>query len=189
MVVLALGLDLWQQAAQRNGGTAWFDAVVCAFSRPLQTMLVVSADSLDREWMATVHARDLIGENAQLWDRVAALESALLQLQEASTASARVASLQSAYSGAGPGVQVARVIGVGQGGWSHYYTLNRGREDGVAVRDVAVTTDGVVGQVYAVAARSSRLMPLTEPASAVSVRLRHARDTGILEGIGEWNRG
>jgi rod shape-determining protein MreC len=186
MFVVAMGLDLWQQAARRAGTTMWFDSAVCAVARPLQTTLVVGADAIDREWMATVHARDLIDENAQLWDRVAALESALLQVQEARAAAERVASLQDAYGGVGPGVQIARVIGVGQGGWSHYYTLNRGEADGVGPRDVAVTGDGVVGQVYAVTARSSRLMPITELSSAMSVRLRRSRDTGVLEGIGEW---
>jgi rod shape-determining protein MreC len=186
MFVVAMGLDVWQQAARRAGTTTWFDNAVSGVARPLQTALVVGADAIDREWMATVHARDLIDENTQLWDRVAALESALLQVQEARAASERVASLQDAYGGVGPGVQIARVIGVGQGGWSHYYTLNRGEADGVGLRAVAVTGEGVVGQVYAVTARSSRLMPITEPSSAVSVRLRRSRDTGVLEGVGEW---
>jgi rod shape-determining protein MreC len=186
MLVIAMGLDLWQQAARKAGATTWFENLVCTVSRPLQTALIAGADAIDREWMATVHARDLIDENAQLWDRVAALESALLQVQEARLAAERVHSLQEAYGGMGSGVQIARVIGVGQGGWSHFYTLNRGEEDGVAPRDVAVTGEGVVGQVYAVTARSSQLMPITEPSSSVSVRLKRSRDIGVLEGVGEW---
>lgn len=186
MFVIAMGLDLWQQAARRGGTTTWFENIACALAGPLQTTLVIGAETFDREWMATVQARDLIDENAQLWDRVAALEGALLQVQEARLADERVDSLKEAYGGEGPGVQIARVIGVGQGGWSHYYTLNRGEADGVAPRDVAVSGEGVVGQVYAVTARSSRLMPITEPSSSVSVRLRRSRDTGVLEGVGEW---
>ena len=43
-----------------------------------------------------------------------------------------------------------------------------------------------MGQIYGVATHTARVMPITEPSSAVAVRLQRSRDTGILEGLGDW---
>lgn len=185
LAVAALILALWQAAARRGGGATWLDSAVCAASRPLQQVLVTSADFLEKEWMATVHARDLIEENAALSARVATLEGILSRIDEQRATDGHQDALRSAY----PGIdrdRLARIIGVGEGGWHHFFTLDRGSADGVHVRDVAVTPDGVIGQVFAVTTRTARLIPLTEPASAIGVRLQRSRDTGLLKGLGSW---
>ncbi len=183
--VAALILTLWQGAARRGGGASWLDSVVCAASRPLQQVLVTCADFLEKEWMATVHARDLIEENAALSARVATLEGILSRIDEQRAAGSRQDALRSAY----PDIDrdhLARIIAVGEGGWHHFFTLDRGSADGVHVRDVAVTPEGVIGQVFAVTAHTARLIPLTEPASTIGVRVQRSRDTGLLKGLGNW---
>ncbi len=185
LTVLALVLNVWQGAAGRSGGAMWLDAVVCAASRPLQQVLTASADFVEREWLATVHARDLIDENAALSARVATLEAILSRSDEERTQAGREAALRSAY----PGVdrdRLAHVIAVGEGGWFNDFTLDRGSAHGVRRRAVGVTPEGLVGQVSAVATRTCRLVPLTEPASSIAVRLQRSRDTGVLEGLGGW---
>jgi len=186
LTVLVVGLDLWQSAAQRGGESSWFDGTVCALSRPLQNTLLSTAQFIDREWMATVHARDLIDENAHLAARVAALESLLSGVEEQRTAAERAAALRSTYPGSDPGLGRARVIGLGEGGWSNYFTVDRGSADGVRAMDVAVSAEGVVGQVYGVTAHTARVIPITEPSSAVAARLQRSRDTAILKGLGDW---
>jgi rod shape-determining protein MreC len=185
LAVFALALHLWQGAARRGGGATWLDSAVCGVSRPLQQILTSCADFVEREWLATVHARDLIDENADLSARVAMLEATLSRSDEERAAYGREAALRSAYPGVGRD-RLAQVIGVGEGGWFNHLTLDRGSAHGVRVRDVAVTPEGLIGQVSAVAARTCRLVPLTEPASSVAVRLQRSRDGGLLEGLGGW---
>jgi rod shape-determining protein MreC len=185
LALVALVLNVWQAAAHRGGGATWVDTAVCGVSRPLQQVLIACADFVEREWLTTVHARDLIGENRGLSARVATLENILSRMEEERASEGREGALRSAY----PGVsrdRLAHVIGVGHGGWFSHFTLDRGSAQGVQVRDVAVTPEGLVGQVSAVAANTCRLAPLTEPASSVAVRLQRSRDTGILEGMGGW---
>ena len=185
LTAAALILNLWQAAARRGGGASWLDSAVCAASRPLQQVLVTCADFLEKEWMATVHARDLIEENAALSARVATLEGILSRMDEQRTANSRQAALRSAY----PGIdrdRLAHIIGAGEGGWHYFFTLDQGKADGVHVRDVAVTPEGVIGQVFAVTAHTARLIPLTEPASAIGIRLQRSRATGLLKGLGNW---
>jgi rod shape-determining protein MreC len=185
LVACVLGLDLWQRVARAHGTVAPLDGVVCAVSSPLQRGLVAGADFFDAEWMAIVHARDLIGENASLTARIAFLERSLSEAEEQRSQAQRQAALDKAYQLREKSV-LAHVIGLGDGGWSSAFTLDRGTGDGVSIRDVAVSPEGVVGQIYAASGHTCHLLPITNPASSVAVRLQRSRDTGILKGIGNW---
>jgi len=184
LLVFVFGLDLWQRVARAHGTSAPLDSAVCALSRPLQGALITGADFFDREWMSVVRARDLINENADLTSRVAFLERSLAEAEEQRSEEQRQAALEQAYQ-LRQGL-LARVIGLGDGGWSSSFTLDRGSADAVRIQDVAVSPEGIVGQIYATSGRTCRLLPITNPASSVAVRLQRSRDTGILKGIGEW---
>lgn len=186
LLVVAVGLDFWQRSAQCVGAHSAFDNAVCTISYPLQRALLQGKSAIERSWASVARGRALERQNEQLAARVADLEARLLQLEEARDASERARALLSAYP-SHPGRQrIARVIGVGSGGWLSYLLVDRGTADGVRLRDVAVTREGVVGQVYAVTAHTARIVPLSDPASGISVLVRRSRDTGILKGLGNW---
>jgi rod shape-determining protein MreC len=185
LCLLALGLDAWQRAARRRGAGTVLDNVVCAVSAPLQTTLLDGARFLEKEWAALVRARGLTKENARLTARVATLEERLSRLSEAQASAARAAALRDAYPGHRAG-RVGRLIGVGSGGWSDYLTLDIGSAHGVHVKQPVVSTEGLVGQVYAVTGQSCRVVPITASASNVAVRLERSRESGVLTGLGEW---
>ena len=184
LTVCALTLNLWQLAARRAGRALWFENVICTVSSPLQRALLGTVRFAESEWLAVAGAKSLVERNARLEARVGELEGQLSQVREADLARARVSGVLSA-AGARQG-RLARVIGVGEGGWSELMTLDRGSADGIRQRDVAVTAAGVVGQVVSVAAYTSRVLPLTDPASAISVRLQRSREAGVLKGAGQW---
>ncbi|MCJ7441081.1 MAG: rod shape-determining protein MreC [Thermoanaerobaculaceae bacterium] len=185
LMAAALALDLWQVAARRVGRTAWFESAVCSVAHPLQAILTGSIRFAEQEWAIAVGARKLVKENAQLRARVAGLEHEVSALAEERLAASRTGKLLGALPPARPGC-VARVIGLGESGWSALLTVDAGSARGVRQRDVAVTAAGVVGQVVAVTAHSARVLPITEPASAVAVRVQRSRQSGILKGSGAW---
>ncbi len=185
LCIVALGLDGWQQAARRAGHGTALDNVVCSVSAPLQTGLITGARLMEKEWLAMFRARELEKENAQLIARVAALEDQLSQATEERGAAEREQTLKAAYQTAKQGM-VARVIGVGSGGWSDFLTLDVGRSNGVRTKQPVVTREGLVGQVYAVTTQSCRVVPLTAPSSSVAVRMERSRDSGVLKGLGDW---
>jgi rod shape-determining protein MreC len=186
LFALGIGLDLWQVAARRHGGRTWFDSAICSVSRPVQSALLGVARRSERMWLMLVHARELERENVRLAEREAELEAALADAREAEAAACREQGLHAAYSDAAREALLAHVIGLGSDGWSSYVTLDRGEGDGVNVGDVAVARAGVVGQVYAVTGRTARVVPLTDPASGVAVRVQRTRDVGVLRGLGDW---
>jgi len=186
LVLLALGLDLWQSVAQRAGNQTWFDNAVTTISCPLQRALLSATWRTEKAWKTIAYGRQLTQENARLAAEVAALEAQLTRLQEARAASQREHALLSAYADTGRSARVAHVIAVGSGGWLSYLVVDRGAAHGVRVQDIAVAREGLVGQVYAVAARTARILPITDPTSGVAVRLQRSRETGILKGLGHW---
>ena len=185
LMATALALDLWQVAARRAGRTAWFESAVCAVAHPLEAILTGSVRFAEQEWAIGAGARKLFKENAQLRARVAALEDEVSALAEERLAASRTGKLLATLP---PTRQrcVGRVIGLGESGWSALLTVDAGSARGVRQRDVAVTAAGVVGQVVAVTADSARVLPVTEPASAVAVRVQRSRESGILKGSGAW---
>ncbi len=186
LIVGALALDMWQHAARLAGGQSWFDSGISAISYPLQKALLVSTSEIEDAWMAIGRGRLLGERNAELADRVASLELQLIALQEARAQSDREAALLSAYAESRRPKRLAHVIGLSSGGWLSYLLADKGSADGVSQRDVAVTREGVAGQVYAVTTHTARVLPLTDPSSGVAVRIQRTRETGILKGVGGW---
>jgi len=184
--VTALALDAWQSAAQRAGRQMWLDNLICATAAPVQSTLLGAARRVEAAWTAVGRGRRLAEENARLSAKVAELQARVSDLWERSTQADRERALRSAYRGGRRDHRAAHIIGVGAGGWQSYYVLDRGSAHGTRVQDVAVTREGVVGQVYAVSANTSRLLPITDPASGVGVRVQRTRETGILKGTGGW---
>ena len=186
LTLAAMILDAWQTAARRAGGQAWLDTVVCGAAAPIQKAIQGSISRVEDAWDVVARGESLLAENARLSARVAALEQALLLNEEAAAGRDRRRTLLGAYPGLSPGSRLAQVIGYSGSGWDSYLVIDRGRAGDVRQKDVAVTAEGVVGQVYAAATHTARVIPITDPASAVAVRIRRSRETGILKGTGPW---
>jgi len=186
LALLAFGLDNWQRMAQQAGNRMWLDSIIASTASPLQAGLTQVTSLLRREWAMIVNARLLARENAELESRVAELRAKLRALEEKQGEIEREQSLRAAYAGQDRMGRMAHVVAVGVGGWLSYLVVDRGRAEGIRQRDIAATRDGVVGQVYAIGEHTANVLPITDPASGVAVRVRGSRETGILKGAGLW---
>jgi len=186
LVLAAMLLDAWQAAARRAGGQPWLEGIVCEAAAPIQNAIHGTISSIEDAWEVAVRGQSLLQENERLSSRVTALEQVLALNQEAAARSDRHQALLGAYPGLAGSSHLAEVIGCSGSGWDSYLVIDRGRAEDVRQKDVAVTADGVVGQVYAVAEHTARVIPITDPASAVAARIRRSRETGILKGGGPW---
>jgi rod shape-determining protein MreC len=189
LIVLAMLLDLAQARARRAGEVLWLDSLLCAPAVPLQTAITATTHGIEHAWQAAAHGGDLREENVRLRERVGELEGKLLRLREEDAQARRERGLRaSAPSGRPPGT-VARVIGVGSGGWLSYLVVDAGSEQGVRVRDVALAAEGLVGQVYAITKHSARVLPITDPSSGVAALVQRTRERGVVKGTGaaQWS--
>jgi rod shape-determining protein MreC len=127
---------------------------------------------------------DLEQENEELRERVDELEgersgdtSDRRSLREA------LALLDVPWVGDVPAVG-ARVVGAPVSNLEETVELDKGSDDGIAEGMPVVAADGLVGRVAEVSGRRSRVRLITDPGSAVGVRLVGSGDPGSAEGEG-----
>ncbi len=76
----------------------------------------------------------------------------------------------------------ARIIGMSSGAFVKTAILNAGRNDGVAVGQAVVSSDGMVGRIVEVGSRSSRVLLLTDLNSRAPVVVERNRAPAVLAG-------
>ena len=81
-----------------------------------------------------------------------------------------------------PSSVVVQVIGKELSPASSTITINKGSDDGIRKGMAVITPAGVAGKVQAVLANTSKVILLTDPGSALAVRVQRNREEGLLEG-------
>jgi rod shape-determining protein MreC len=121
--------------------------------------------------------------NAELEAEVSRLQGQVIELQQQVGETEILAALvdfsranpESTYKG-------AAVIGRDPSPFLHYIIINRGSNDGVLRGMPVVTNQGLIGRVDAVIADAARVQLITDPASAINVRLQNADTDAVLVG-------
>jgi rod shape-determining protein MreC len=130
-------------------------------SLPATGMRAVSVAFSDRKMLTEQNQRlreDLLLANAKL-NRMAAVAEQNQRLKE----------LLDTQHSLELNVQLARVIDVDLGAYSHRMMLNVGARDGVTDGQVVIDAHGVIGQVVQVMPRTSLVMLVTDPEHAIPV--------------------
>lgn len=126
---------------------------------------------------------ELRRRNAELEAELARLQAQIVQYQQQVAQTDALAALvkfsrsnpQNAYT-------AASVIGRDPSPFLHYIILDRGSADGIRRGMPVVTEKGLVGRVDAVIANASRVRLITDPGSAVNVRLEKTGRESLLVG-------
>jgi len=121
-------------------------------------------------------------ENERLRRRLLELEAERGRFLEAEATNARLRALLELKSGLASSSVSATVIGNSASGWFRSISIDKGSQGGVRKGMAVVTPLGVVGQVTAVASRSSKVLLLTDQNSAVDVIDQRSRAQGIVSG-------
>lgn len=172
--VLILAFGGYLGAASRSlSGTlvdlqTWFSTRYSA----IQDFLSAPSD------IATLRAR-----NAELEAEVSRLQGQVIDLRQQVSETEILAALVD-FSRANPvsTYKGAAVVGRDPSPFLHYVILNRGSNDGILRGMPVVTSQGLIGRVDAVIGDAARVQLLTDPASAVNVRLQNADTDAVLLG-------
>jgi rod shape-determining protein MreC len=78
----------------------------------------------------------------------------------------------------------ARVVSAPVSNFEQTIELDKGRRDGIAVDMPVIASGGLVGRVVDVSGKRSVVRLITDPRSAIGVRIGAAAETGIAEGEG-----
>ncbi len=121
--------------------------------------------------------------NGQLEAEVSGLQTQVIQLQQQLTDTQVLAALVD-FSQTNPEsvYKAASVIGRDPSPFLHYIIINSGSSDGLRRGMPVVTNQGLIGRIDAVIANAARVQLITDPTSAVNVRLQNADTDAVLVG-------
>ena len=121
--------------------------------------------------------------NAQLEAEVARLQSQIIELQqENSDLEVLSALLDFARTHAENEYITAAVIGRDISPFLHYIIINRGSDDGLRRGMPVVSSQGLVGRVAAVTAGGARVQLISDPDTAINVRIQPSGAEALLQG-------
>jgi rod shape-determining protein MreC len=125
----------------------------------------------------------LAQQNEQLEAEVSRLQAQIIELQqENSELEVLSALLDFARSHSENEYITAAVIGRDISPFLHYVIINRGSDDGLRRGMPVVSSQGLVGRVAAVTADGARVQLITDPDTAINVRIQPSGSEGLLEG-------
>jgi rod shape-determining protein MreC len=133
-------------------------------------------------WDNYISLVDVRKENDQLREQVKQLNARVIQNREAVLASERLQQLLKLRDAMHVPTVAARVIGEDVTPWFRTVIIDRGAVDGVREGMPVVASGGVVGRVVRVASTSSRLLLLTDNASAIAATVQRSRARGVVKG-------
>jgi rod shape-determining protein MreC len=121
--------------------------------------------------------------NEQLEAEVARLQSQIIELQQQnSEIEVLSALLDFARTHAENEYITAAVIGRDISPFLHYVIINRGSDDGLRRGMPVVSSQGLVGRVAAVTADGARVQLISDPDTAINVRIQPSGAEGLLQG-------
>ena len=125
----------------------------------------------------------LQNRNSQLEAEISGLQTQVIQLQQQLKDTEVLAALVD-FSQSNPEsvYKAASVVGRDPSPFLHYVIINVGSNDGIRRGMPVVTNQGLVGRIDAVIADASRVQLVTDPSSAVNVRLQNADTDALLVG-------
>ncbi len=161
------------------------------------TRATLSNVALPFYWLADLPARvvawgrehlvtrsGLLRENASLRGERLLLRGQVQQMAALRAENIRLRALLNSTALIQDDVLVAELIGIAPDPTRHQVVLNKGARDGVYVGQPLLDAAGLMGQVVEVAARSSRVLLITDATHAVPVQVNRNGVRAIAEGIG-----
>ena len=172
--ILALALGGYFRSA-----SGWFSGSLVGLQTWFSTRFLAVQDFLT----APRDIQSLRTNNAALEAQVNALQTEVISLRQQVTETQILAALVD-FSRANPEntYQAAAVIGRDPSPFLRFIIINVGSNKGVRHGMPVVTNQGLIGRVDAVMADAARVMLITDPGSAVNVRLQNSNADAVLLG-------
>lgn len=160
------------------------ERAVMTLTAPVAGSAAFLSGSIGDVWSNYVDLIEVRRENIELRRSVKRLNERIVANHEAVVENHRLrALLELKASVAIPSIAVS-VIGEDSSAWFKTLVVDRGSNDGLAEGLPVVAAGGVVGRVIKVAPQSSRVLLLTDHASAIAAIVQRSRARGVVRGAG-----
>ncbi len=179
IVLVSVGLIALALGGYFTSLTNWFGR----FTIDLQTWVSTRYMAINDFLTVPRDVASLRQRNSELEADVARLQTEVIQLQQQVTETNVLSALVN-FARANPSYsyKAAVVIGRDPSPFLRYVIINVGSNDGIRKGMPVVTDQGLAGRVDAVIAEAARVQLISDPASAVNVRLQASDTEALLVG-------
>ncbi len=182
---LLLAALLWYSVSLRQQReTNLFEALVLRVTAPAQSVLTSAINGVADVWGNYINLVDTVEENRLLMEANNVLKSELNRLRENSLENVRLRRLLEFKETQSVQTLPARVIAEDATSWFRTVVIDKGSADGVLEGMPVVVAEGVVGRVIRNSQHESRVLLVTDAASAVASLVQESRARGICRGQG-----
>jgi len=157
---------------------------VMEFTAPLAGGAAMVNRCAEGIWTDYIDLVQVRRENLVLRKSVKRLNERIVASNEAVAANARLQALLGLKGALGIPSLAVSVIGEDSSAWFKTLVVDRGLADGVTEGMPVLADGGAVGRLVKVAQHSSRVLLLTDHASAIAALVQRSRARGVVRGIG-----
>lgn len=185
--LFCLSLFLTAYSARNPEMSRFGYVIIAEIQRPFQVAtdrILFSVSSLWEDYINLVNTQN---ENKRLTARLAVLESMNSNLIEYKSENERLRKMLSAAEEDKLKVLAASIIGFDSMSFSETVILDRGSRHGIKTEMPVLQGNSVVGQIVAVSPNSSKVLLITDPASAVDCIVQDSRVRGTIRGTSRKN--
>ena len=157
---------------------------VMSVTAPLAEGATLLNSACSHLWTDYLDLLEVRRENIALRQSVKRLNERIVAGNEALVANARMKALLDLKVALPSPSLAVTVIGEDSSAWFKTLVVNRGSSDGLAEGMPVLAAGGVVGRLVKVAPQSSRVLLLTDHASAIAALVQRSRARGVVRGAG-----
>lgn len=186
LLLLLVALLWYSVSLRQQRETNLFETLVLSVTAPVQSVLTSTINSVADTWGSYINLVNTAEENRRLQAVNSTLKAEINLLRENSLENERLRRLLEFKETQSMQTLPARVIAEDATNWSRTVVIDKGSADGVLEGMPVVVAEGVVGRVIRNSRHESRVLLVTDAASAVAALVQSSRARGICRGQGNF---
>nr|WP_275668738.1 rod shape-determining protein MreC [Halomonas urmiana] len=153
---------------------------------PIQWVVSLPSDVLNWGALALSEQRALVDENRRLREQILTLSHRVQRMASLTAENVRLRELLAATRERDIPYITAELLSLDPDPFTHQMVIDRGRRDGAYVGQPVLDASGLVGQVTAISAYSSRVLLLADASHALPVQINRNGLRFVVQGVGSY---
>ncbi len=183
-VALFAALIFYSLNLRRHDTTTPFERLFLTVTSPVTGSITAVNDAFRSLWEGYISLTGVTEENRRMLRTIKLQNERLIRGNEALLENERLRALLEMKGRLSESSVAVSVIAEEGAPWFRTVIINRGSQEGVREGAPVVAVDGVVGQVIKSGATSSKVLLLTDHASAMAATIQRSRARGVVKGKG-----
>lgn len=183
-VVFGMTLITIDMRGGGDGGASSLRSGATAVFSPVQSAVRWFVSPIGNATQSVRELTRIRRDNQALRDRLEVLEQRFVSRRDLERENTELRALLAMKDRSSIQMVPARTVAISPSNFEWIITIDVGRVDGIERNMPVINGDGLVGRIYSVGERSSRVIALIDPSFSVTVRLATSGHVGVLDGRG-----